>query len=305
MSATDWTPAGSDWPHHRASRFIDAGGLRWHVQSWGGDGEPGLLLLHGTGASTHSFRMLGPRLAASRGALAVDLPGHGFSGPMPRGQATMAGMAQALGQLLQALKLAPEVVLGHSAGAAVMLRMALDGHLARARTLIGLNAALLPFEGLAGLLYPPMARLLALNPLVPHLAAWRAQDARSVRRLIESTGSRLDDEGLALYARLLRRPAHVAGALAMMADWDLDALSRDLPRLQAGMPTPAAPRLHLFVGEADAAVPKGQAERVAGRMPGAVALHRLPGLGHLAHEEAPQVVARALAPLVAAPAHTA
>jgi magnesium chelatase accessory protein len=272
-----------------SSQVVDAGGLGWQVHQWG-DGPDTMLLLHGTGASSHSWRTLAPRLASRHHVLAVDLPGHGASGPLPRGQRSMQGMALALGRLLQQLGVEPQTVIGHSAGAALMLRMALDGQLAQARTLIGLNAALLPFDGLAGLVYAPMARLLALNPLVPHLAAWRAQDAASVRRLIESTGSRLDDEGVAHYAQLLRQPRHVAGVLAMMADWDLEALARDLPRL-------GDMALHLFVGEADAAVPKGQAERVAAIVPGAT-LHRLPGLGHLAHEEAPDALAQALRALI-------
>lgn len=276
-----------------SSQSVDAGGLAWQVHRWG-DGPGAILLLHGTGASSHSWRALAPRLARRHPVLAVDLPGHGNSGPLPRGQRSMQGMAAALTRLLQRLGLAPQAVIGHSAGAALMLRMALDDQLPQARTLIGLNPALLPFDGLAGLFYAPMARLLALNPLVPHLAAWRAQDESGVRRLIESTGSRLDDEGIALYARLLRQPRHVAGVLAMMADWDLASLARDLPHLSKGMP------LHLFVGEADTAVPKGQAERVAAIVPGAV-LHRLAGLGHLAHEEAPDAVASALQALIDAP----
>jgi magnesium chelatase accessory protein len=194
------------------------------------------------------------------------------------------------GCLLQALDLQPQAVLGHSAGAALMLQLALDGRLPGAR-LLGLNAALLPFDGWAGFLFPPLARLLALNPVVPWLAAWRAQDPAAVRRLIAATGSRLDDAGVAAYAALLRQPTHVAGVLAMMASWDLQALQAALPRLQRP--------LHLLVADRDGTVPPAQAERLAARWPASVHLHRLQGLGHLAHEEAPGRVAAALAPLLA------
>ena len=37
------------------SRFVEAAGLRWHVQILGNG--PTLLLVHGTGASTHSWRV--------------------------------------------------------------------------------------------------------------------------------------------------------------------------------------------------------------------------------------------------------
>ena len=49
-----------DWPNSAASRFVAAGGLTWHVQDIGSG--PVLLLVHGTGASTHSWRKLVARL---------------------------------------------------------------------------------------------------------------------------------------------------------------------------------------------------------------------------------------------------
>ena len=92
-----------------------------------------------------------------------------------------------------------------------------------------------------------------------------------------------DARGVALYRRLVSRPAHVAAALSMMAHWDLAPLARALPSL----PVPLA----LLVGERDLTVPPWHGERVLARVPQAT-LIRLPGLGHLAHEEAPgEVVA--------------
>ena len=37
---------------------------------------------------------------------------------------------------------------------------------------------------------------------------------------------------MALYGQLVRNPGHAAGALGMMANWDLAALWRDLPALK-------------------------------------------------------------------------
>jgi magnesium chelatase accessory protein len=277
-----WAREGHDWPLRDASRWEDVAGQRWHLQRLGQG--PLLLLLHGTGASTHSWRGLVPLLAPQHELLLVDLPGHGFSQALPAGRRSLAGMAQALGALLAQLQARPQAVLGHSAGAALMLRLALDAGW-QGPALVGLNAALMPFAGLAGWAYPPMARLLAANPLVPHLAAWRARDERAVQRLIDATGSRLDAQGVAYYARLLRHPGHVAGVLAMMADWNLQDLQRDLPRL-------ACP-LTLVATDGDRTVPPAQADQAARGVPGAQVLH-LPHLGHLAHEEAPAVVAERL-----------
>jgi magnesium chelatase accessory protein len=68
----------------------------------------------------------------------------------------------------------------------------------------------------------------------------------------------------------------------MMADWDLDALKRDLPRL-------AVPLL-LVHGDRDAAIPLANA-RAAAAMIGGATVIPLARLGHLAHEERPGDVA--------------
>jgi magnesium chelatase accessory protein len=292
----DWARDGRDWPHHLHSRFVSSGGRRWHVQQWPAPSTqaPLLLLLHGTGASTHSWRGLVPLLAQHAGVLAVDLPGHGFSDPARGDGATLPGMSRSVAALLRQMDLRPSVLLGHSAGAAIAVQMALDGQaLAVAcdapACIISLNGALLPLHGLAGQVFSPLAKLLAANRLVPYLFSKAAADTARVRRLVASTGSSLDEEGLALYGRLVSDPAHVAGALAMMAHWDLHALAVRLPQLR----TP----VHLLAGEHDRTLPPGHARRVATRLPKAELL-LLPGLGHLAHEEAPQRVYDLLWPLV-------
>jgi len=279
----DWERDGADWPHRAFSRFVVAGGLRWHVQVMG-EG-PVVLLVHGTAASTHSWRDLAPLLARRFTVVAPDLPGHGFTEAMASARVSLPGFAQALADLVDRLDLPPALAVGHSAGAAILARMCLDGRIAP-RALVSLNGALLPPSGWAGLFFLPTARLLTWNPLIPHLVSWRAADPTAVQRLIDSTGSALDAEGAALYQRLVRSPRHVAGTLAMMARWDLRPLVADLPRLD----TP----LVLVVGEADRTVSPQEARAVLRRCP-AARIVSLPGLGHLAHEEAPARVAELIA----------
>lgn len=274
----NWDSDGADWPQREASRFVVADGLRWHVQV-AGQG-PVLLLVHGTGASTHSWRGLMPLLARHFTVVAPDLPGHAFTDPLPARRLSLPGVAQALASLLSALSLSPRFVLGHSAGAAVLLRMTLDARIAP-RMVLSLNGALLPFAGWAGLFFAPMARLMTMTTLPALLFARRARDIGAVTRLVASTGSTLDARGLALYQRLLSSPGHVAGALDMMASWDLEPLARDLSRL--------ATPLHLLVAERDATVDPGEAQRVTRAVAGAT-VTMMSGLGHLAHEEAPERV---------------
>lgn len=271
-------PAGAD-----GDGFAEADGLRWHLRR-GGHGSRRLLLVHGTGASAHSFDGLVLWLGDGFEWLAPDLPGHGDTGRASPAQLSIGGMAMALDALLRALGWAPDAAIGHSAGAALLVRMALDGAIAP-RALVAVNGAFLPFGGWAAPLFSPLARLLYRQTWVPRLFARRAADPRVVRRLVEGTGSRLPDDRIAAYQRLITRPGQAEAALGMMAHWDLQALARDLPRL-------AVP-LWLLVGSRDRAVPPAQAQQVVQRCSQA-RIVVLPGLGHLAHEEDPAAVGAAL-----------
>ncbi len=275
----DWDRDGGDWPNRESSTFVAAGGLRWHVQRMGQG--PCLLLLHGTGASTHSWRDLAPLLAQHFTVVAPDLPGHGFTELPAFRHMSLPGMAAMLQALLAELGERPEIAAGHSAGAAILARMCLDGGLAP-RRLISLNGALLPMGGVAGRVFSPLAKVLASSSLPAQLFAWRAGDRSVVQRLLRDTGSKIDATGADLYARLAANPGHVGAALAMMANWDLGALSRALPKLK----TP----LLLVAGSNDRTIPSADAYRVHGMLPSARVV-RLIGLGHLAHEEQPDRLA--------------
>ena len=288
-----WEQDGSNWPHRAHSRFVRAAHMQWHVQQFDSllADAPTALLIHGTGSSTHSWRGLVPLLTPHFSLLAVDLPGHAFTDMPPGGatsqQLSLPGMAGALGELLKVLAVSPALVIGHSAGAAIGIRMCLDGLIAP-QLLVSINGALLPLGGLAGQVFSPVAKVMSALPFVPKFFSWQATSLAVVQKLIASTGSQLDDEGMALYAQLVRNPGHAAGALGMMANWDLPQLERDLPRLK----TP----LSLIVGSNDQTVSPRQAARLRALWPAASAseqptLTTLEGLGHLAHEERPDAVA--------------
>ena len=281
--APRWEQDGVDWPNRAQSRFVMAGGLRWHVQVMGSG--PALLLLHGTGAATHSWRDLLPLLARDFTVIAPDLPGHGFTAAPPMSGLSLPGMAAGLVALLRALAVAPALAVGHSAGAAILARMCIERSIAPAG-LVSLNGAFLPLGGAPARLFSPLARMLARVSLVPEIFAWQAADGRVVARLMRGTGSTIDAAGMAYYGRLMRRSGHAAAALGMMAHWDLLPLQAALPRL--------ATRLLLVVGSNDRSISPADAGRVARLVPGARVVS-LPGLGHLAHEENPGEAARLIA----------
>jgi magnesium chelatase accessory protein len=193
---------------------------------------------------------------------------------------SLNAMSTAVASLIDALGVRPALVAGHSAGAAILCRACLDGRL-KPDAVISLNGALLPLHPFQKALFAPVARLLAATPLSSRLFVWSVRDRRALERLLASSGSSLDAAGIDEYWRLARSRSHVEGALQMMAQWDLDGLARDLPRLQ--------PALMLIVGDNDRMVPPAEAEKVQRLLPGA-SLVTLPRLGHLAHEERPDLV---------------
>lgn len=267
------------WPFAQQSRQIACAPHRWHVQEIGAPDGPLVVMLHGAGGATHSWRDLIPLLQDHVRMVALDLPGHGFT-RSPASRAGLNAMAQDVAGLCRDQGWAPQALIAHSAGAAVALR--LTQILPDRPRVLAINPALAPFEGVAGWAFPMMARLLALNPLTSRLFTMGSSQIRQAERLISGTGSRLSPEGIALYARLMGDRAHVNGTLQMMARWDLNPLLAALPDLPA--------QCHFLLGENDRAVATKVGETAAARMPDAKVTH-LTGLGHLAHEEDPERVA--------------
>ncbi len=170
---------------------------------------------------------------------------------------TLPGIAGALRDLLDTLDVRPAVLVGHSAGAAIALRMCLDRTVSP-RVVVSLNGALHGFGGVAGRLFQPLARILAGAPFVPDLFARRARDPATLQRLVARTGSRPPADSVALYGRLAADADHVGAALAMMAGWDLPSLEAEFRRLD----TPVL----LIAGGRDGMVPAEQAYSVAERI---------------------------------------
>lgn len=279
----DWSRDLASWPLSHLSHRVTSRPHQWHVQE-DGTGET-VLLLHGAGGSTHSWRDILPLLAARYHVVAIDLPGHGFTRLGSRGRCSLPLMSRDILALCDARGWTPRAIIGHSAGAAIALSLA--EHIGRdaarpAPAVLGVNAALGRFDGVASWLFPLLAKVLALNPLTASVFAMGRDHQARARRLIESTGSTLNAEGYALYARLIADRTHVDGTLQMMAQWSTDALNDRFGAIMAPC---------LLIGCArDKAVAPRISEDAAKRLGNARYLG-LPDLGHLAHEENPALLA--------------
>ncbi|MEN0040499.1 MAG: alpha/beta fold hydrolase BchO [Pseudomonadota bacterium] len=289
----DWNRHKRDWPHAGNSRFVIQKGQAFHVQELPGPkGADTVLLLHGSGATTHSFADVMTLLAKHYRVFALDLPGHGFTQPMPDNRPTLPRVARKLAELMENEGIQPDLIIGHSAGAATAVQM-LD-HLPKPpQAIISINGAFFPFPGLASHLFPAAAKLLFLNPFVPWAFSFGAGSARRVENLLASTGSKISPQGLARYQAALMSRAHVEGALALMANWDLSEMEERLRNL----PIP----LHQIIGANDGTISPKAAGR-AGKLAQEGEIEIVPDTGHLVHEEKPELVVDLILDIASAPA---
>lgn len=255
---------------------MQAGGLDWHVQVVGAG--PTLLLLHGSGASAHSWSDVLPLLAPHATVVVPDLPGHGYTTGARVAELTLPRGREALAALLRALDLpAPQWVVGHSAGAALALRWALDAP-EPPRAVLGLNPSLVAPPAVYLQWAAPFVNPVATSGPVTRLLARLAGPAGFVDRLLDSTGSAVPEAQRARYRQLFADPAHVRGAMGFMAAADLPGL---LPAC-ALLPCAAA----FVIGDSDRWVPQSPLRAVLARHLPRAEVQAWPG-GHLLHEEQP------------------
>ncbi|GLR48719.1 alpha/beta fold hydrolase [Sphingomonas astaxanthinifaciens] len=105
-------------------RLVDVGsGITLHVTE-DGSGPP-LLLIHGLGAQLRSFaKAMVDDLARDHRVIRVDRPGSGYSPPLPSRSQRLDDQADAMAALIDTLGLEKPVVVGHSLGGALALKIA-------------------------------------------------------------------------------------------------------------------------------------------------------------------------------------
>jgi len=288
------TPPGlpADWPQRACSRRVAAAGLDWHVQVAGPQcaNAPVLLLLHGTGGSAHSWAGLLPALQQAATVVVPDLPGHGFTRGARLQQLTLPAMAEALDALLVALRLPPaQVVVGHSAGAALALRLALGAATPPVAVLGFAPSLVAPPEAYTRWL-APLVNPLATSSPVARLMASLAAPSGLIDVLLDSTGSKLSPAQRRPYKHLFGSREHVRGAVGFMAAADLQALNAAAAGLRSNMA--------FVLGQGDRWIPERALRPVLQRFYPAADVQAWPG-GHLVHEEDPQRAAQRVLSLLA------
>lgn len=237
-----------------------------------------LVFVHGLGGSQSTWQVVLGALADRYRVIALDLPGHGDSDKSDPGSIDygVAGLARAIGEVLESLQLDAAILVGHSLGGAVALQMALEPS-ARVRGLVLIDSAGLG-EEIAG----------ELLDLMSHEPG--PSTARGLLELFfEDKGLVLDrgvDEMAAMQSADGAWRAQQAVAAAAFANGvQQDGLGDRLSDVRI-------PTLVLW-GERDRVIPLHHATAALTRLPD-VTLRVLPGIGHVPQVEAAPTVATSI-----------
>ena len=249
--------------------------------------KPAILLLHGLVAEGETFRKLIESLPPDRRIIALDLPGAGYSERPLQADVSFAGLANIILEAISALELQQPILLGHSHGGAVALRLA-TSHPGLLSGLILLCPAH-PFSRyeykLVRFYLSSIGRLFArCVPLIP-----RPVMLFVFKTMPGASRASFGFPDLEPYLHTLHTPGTVQHLLRLLGTWqsDMYLLGGDLQS------TPLTTRTLLLWGTRDFIVPLKTAQRLVLHIADAKLLP-LPGAGHLPNEEAPEACAAAI-----------
>ncbi len=267
-----WAPNPSD--------FIEMDGLIVHFRDEGPRDDPTpLVLVHGTGASLHTWEGWARALRRQHRVISFYLPGFGLTGPLPEGSPERAyggdHDARFVLDLMDALKVRRFVVGGNSLGGEVAWRTAtLAPDRVAALVLVDpAGAAFTPLQVPPGL---AIARVPVLNRIGEHLLP-RAVIERSLAT-VYGDPSRITPALVDRYFELTLREGNRRALAERLARWEP---GRDEARLA----TIRQPALILWGGR-DRLIPPSTAAAFTGRMVQS-RLEVFDDLGHVPHEEDP------------------
>lgn len=189
-----------------------------------GEGKP-VLLIHGFGASTFTWRGVAPELAQGNHVIAVDLKGFGQSDKPLDERYAASDQAALLAQLIEARDLRDLTLVGHSYGGGIALLLALDPRLeGRIDKLVLLDTIAYPQD------IPVFFKMLDM-PVVAQLGVRMVPPTAQVKLALQIAyydDSKIDDEHVRAYSEPLRTAAGkhaVIHSARKIVPSDLDAIA--------------------------------------------------------------------------------
>lgn len=246
-----------------------------------GEGPP-VLLIHGFGASTYTWRQIAPELARDHRVIAVDMKGFGQSDKPFDENYSVFDQAELLTQLILDRDLHDLTVVGHSFGGGVALVLALD----ESKRLEGRITKLILLDSIA---YPqdiPMFFRMLDMPVFSHVGVRMVPPAIQTRIALQIAyldNSKIEDEEVETYAAPLRtaagKHAIIHSARQIMPE-GIEELSRRYKLIEQ-------PTLILWCDH-DRIVPLDVGLKLRRTLPNAT-LKLVEECGHMPHEEQPEV----------------
>ena len=244
-----------------------------------GKGPP-LLLIHGFGASTFTWRFVVPELAKTHRVIAVDLKGFGQSDKPFDERYSVVDQAELLAQLIEEKDLRNLTLVGHSFGGGVALLLALEANQrldSRITKLVLLDTIAYPQH------IPVFFRLLDV-PLVSQIGVRMVPPSVQTRVALEIAyfdDSKIDPAEIETYAAPLKT---AAGKHAMIHS-ARQILPEDIAELSERYKTMTLPTLILWCDH-DRIVPLDVGLKLRRTMPNST-LRLVEGCGHMPQEEQP------------------
>ncbi|MFE5842276.1 alpha/beta fold hydrolase [Streptomyces niveus] len=280
---------------HRTVSARSADGARLHIEVYGPEEAPAVVLSHGWTCSTLFWAAQIDDLARDHRVIVYDQRGHGRSPAVGPGGYTTDALADDLEAVLGAT-LAPgekAVLAGHSMGGMTLMaasaRPAFRAH-AAAALLCSTGSSRLVAEGRVVPMRPGRTRTRLTRMILGARAPLGPVTPVSKRILRYGTmGPGTAPDRVAACARIVHacpRPVRVAWA-HVLGELDLDAGVRELR-------VPTA----VVTGTADRLTPSVLARRLAGELPECVGVTELTGIGHMTPVEAPEAVTAVIRGLV-------
>jgi pimeloyl-ACP methyl ester carboxylesterase len=265
-------------------RFVEAEGIEVHVETWGA-GQP-VLLIHGASSDMGLWRpSVIPALSGHYQLNGYDRPGMGFTVKRPPNAETLAVQAKVAADVIEKLGLTKPIIVAHSWGGAVALRLALD----RPDLISGMVLmAPVAYEWPGGVSWHIYW---SANPVIGGLfndVVTRPFVTAAGRDGVKGTFAPMPAPG-DYYERAFVARATRPGAMAANAA-DLIVAKREVTAQQARYPDLRMP-IAIFNGDSDTVVsPTIHAGQLAATLPNATHVV-LKGVGHMPHEAEPQTLA--------------
>jgi len=276
-----------------AARLVRAGDVEMLVQEAGPSTGRVVVLVHGTGAWSETWRATIDALAgAGYRAVAVDLPPFGLSDRPPAESYSTTDQAKRIAAALDTLGAGDVVLVGHSFGARATVESVLIAP-SRVRALVLVDPAL-GLDESAAPPSAPVAWLLRNRTARETIVAALATNPSMTRWILEQFTARhevLTDQRIAVYQRPVRMKGSTEAIGAWLEDFlmpgDDPASARPAAYTTLGIPT------LLIWGELDSVTPIEQGRRIVKLMP-SCRLEVLQRVGHIPQIEDPAAFNRAL-----------